>query len=99
MEEENGDLTTMPSIKYFTPEGLPVYYFTDPMTGHKYRDVCDCDGCYNDSLEINYSLTPQQLKEQRTREKRQKGKAAGPKKGKKNKKARSTASSGSPTLP
>ena len=99
VEEKDEDFTTMPPIKYFTPEGLPVYYFADPVTGHKYWDVCDCDGCYNDNLEINYSLSPKQLKEPLTRGKQQKGKATRPNKKRRNKKARSAASSGAPTPP
>ena len=63
-EEEDDDFTVMPPIKYYDINGLPVYFFSDPVTGHKYWDECDCDACYEDCLLNNDGMTPQQLKEQ-----------------------------------
>ncbi|XP_042509211.1 uncharacterized protein LOC122084852 [Macadamia integrifolia] len=36
-------------IKSFDSQGNPIFYFQDPVTGHKYFDLCDCDDCLQDS--------------------------------------------------
>lgn len=70
-EEDDEDFCTMPPVKYIDEEGNPVYYFDDPVTGHKYWDECNCDGCYEDYLLDNEGISPHQLKEQHAREKQQ----------------------------
>ncbi|KAJ0096058.1 hypothetical protein Patl1_15629 [Pistacia atlantica] len=51
-----------PSI-ILIPEGAPVYAFSDPTTGHKYWDLCDCDECYYDSIrDENHSRRPKKKK-------------------------------------
>lgn len=63
MEQEDGEITNMPPIKYFDEEGKPVYYFSDPITGHKYWEECECDACIEDCMLNNEGMTPQQLRE------------------------------------
>ena len=61
-ESDDKEVDIMPPVKYFQPDGTPVYYFQDPMTGHKYWDECNCEGCYEDCLLLNDDLSPKQLK-------------------------------------
>lgn len=87
MEQDDGEFATMPPVKYFDTNGQPVYYFEDPITGHKYWDECECDVCFADCLLNNDGMTPQQLRDQCKQEKNEdpkgKGKAdeAGPAEG------------------
>ena len=62
-ERDDKEVDIMPPVKYFQPDGTPVYYFQDPVTGHKYWDECDCEGCYEDCLLLNDDLPPKLLKE------------------------------------
>jgi len=64
MEQDNEALAVMPPVKYFDANGQPVYYFEDPVTGHKYWDDCECNVCFADCLLNNDGMTPQQLKDQ-----------------------------------
>ncbi|KAJ0027306.1 hypothetical protein Pint_35958 [Pistacia integerrima] len=36
-------------IVSFDANSAPVYAFADPVTGHKYFDLCDCDACHEDA--------------------------------------------------
>ncbi|KAI8533475.1 hypothetical protein RHMOL_Rhmol10G0013600 [Rhododendron molle] len=63
-EENDENFCLMPPIKYFDECGDPVYYFADPVTGHKYWDECNCDGCYEDYLLDNEGISPHRLQEQ-----------------------------------
>ena len=59
---DDEDADVMPPVKYFQPDGTPVYYFQDPVTGHKYWDECDCEACVEDCILLNDGLSPGQLK-------------------------------------
>ncbi|KAK5844471.1 hypothetical protein PVK06_000611 [Gossypium arboreum] len=50
------ELCLMNNIIYnFRADGYPVQYFKDPETGHCPWGInCECDGCYEDSLTVNY---------------------------------------------
>ena len=66
-ESDNKEVDIMPPVKNFQPDGTPVYYFQDPVTGHKYWDECDCEGCIKNGLLLNDNLSPKQLKENQVR--------------------------------
>ena len=72
MEQDDGQFAIMPPVKYFDSNGQPVYYFEDPVTGHKYWDDCECDACFADFVLNNDGMTPQQLKGQYAGENQQK---------------------------
>jgi hypothetical protein len=61
-ESDDEEVNVMPPVKYFQPDGTPVYYFQDPVTGHKYWDECDCEACVEDCILLNDGLSPSQLK-------------------------------------
>ena len=43
-------------IDHFDKEGQHIYYFQDPISGHIYFDICNnCDDCWYNSYEDNYS--------------------------------------------
>ncbi len=62
------EILSGPPVKYYLPDGKPVYYFQDPETGHKYFDECECEACYEDCLLNNDGISPQEFKEIYARE-------------------------------
>jgi hypothetical protein len=64
VEQDNDGDAVMPPVKYFDADGQPVYYFEDPLTGHKYWDECECEACFADCLLNNDGMTPQELRDQ-----------------------------------
>ncbi|KAJ0074628.1 hypothetical protein Patl1_37644 [Pistacia atlantica] len=42
-------------INYFDSQGAPVYAFSNPIIGHKYWNLCDCNDYYeNAKFDVHY---------------------------------------------
>ncbi|KAJ0090425.1 hypothetical protein Patl1_13966 [Pistacia atlantica] len=45
-------------INYFDSQGAPVYAFSDPIIGHKYWDLCDCQPSGKYDYLVSYGAPP-----------------------------------------